>query len=205
LPVIGSTGEFVAEADTQAGAQHRLGLEGVAQLRDRELVRVEELRVWPETYRRTGVALADGTDDFELRSHLAVVEADRVLLAAAAHPTLELLRQRVDDRHTHTVQSTGESVTAAVEFAARMQAGEDQLDAADLFLGMDIDGHASPVIANLERAVLENSDVDLLRVAAEGLIDAVVDDFVREMIRPGCVGVHARAAPNRLQPGENLD
>ena len=42
-------------------------------------------------------------------------------------------------------------------------------------------------------------------VAGERLIDAVVDDLVREMIRARGVGVHARPAAHRIQAAQHLD
>ena len=48
-------------------------------------------------------------------------------------------------------------------------------------------------------------DVDFLGVAAERFVDRVVDDFVREVIGPRGVGVHARAAAHGLETGEDFD
>jgi len=48
-------------------------------------------------------------------------------------------------------------------------------------------------------------DVDLLAVTGDRLIDAVVDDFVREVIGPLRVGVHARPSPDGLEAAQDLD
>jgi hypothetical protein len=42
-------------------------------------------------------------------------------------------------------------------------------------------------------------------VAGERLIDAVVDDLVREVIRPRGIGVHARPTADGLETAEDLD
>jgi hypothetical protein len=60
------------------------------------------------------------------------------------------------------MQAIGELVVLVRKLAARVQAREDQLDARDLLLGMNVDGHATAVILDLERAVLEYRDRDLL-------------------------------------------
>ena len=39
----------------------------------------------------------------------------------------------------------------------------------------------------------------------ERLVDAVVDDFVDEVVRPTGVGVHARPAPDGLESAQDLD
>ena len=149
-PLVFLAGEFIGEGNAQARAQDGLRLEHMAQLRDRELVRIEELAIGPETHRGTGIALPDRAHDIELGTHGAVAKADVVFLAAATHPALELFRERIDHRHADAVQAARESVATAVEFAARVQAREDQLDAADLFLRVDVDRHAATVVAHLE-------------------------------------------------------
>src|SRR5690606_36316628 len=47
--------------------------------------------------------------------------------------------------------------------------------------------------------------VDTIAVAAERLVDAVIDDFLRQVIGPRGVGVHARALAHRVQAGQYLD
>ncbi len=198
-PLVLLPGRFVAEGDPQPRTQHGLRLQRVLQLRDGELIGVEELRVGPEAHGRAGVALPHGAHHLELRGHGAVLEADVVLLAAALDPALEPPGQRVDDGHAHAVQAAGEPVRLVGELAARVQPREDQLDTAHLLLRMDVDGHATAVVGDLQRAVLEEDDVDLLAVPREGLIDAVVDDLMGQVIGPRGVRVHAGPAPHGLQ------
>src|SRR6185437_5840656 len=118
------------EGDAQAGAEDGLRLQGVLELGDGEFVGVEELRIRPEAHRSAGIALADRADDFELGVDFAVLEADVVFLAAALDPALEMLAECVDDGNADAVQATGELVGLVGEFAACMEAGEDELDAA---------------------------------------------------------------------------
>jgi hypothetical protein len=173
----------------------------VLELRHRELVAVEELRVRPEAHRGAGVALPDRADHFQLRGDFAVLEADVVFLAVALDPGLELLRQRVHHRHADAVQTAGDFVVLVVEFSARVQAREDELDAAHLLLGMDVHRHATAVIGHRQRVVLVQDDVDFFRVTGQRFVDRVVDDLVREVVGPGGVGVHARAAAHGLETG----
>ena len=109
------------------------------------------------------------------------------------------LRERVHHRHADPVQAAGELVGLVGEFAAGVQAREDQLRAAHLLLRVDVDRHAAAVVRDLERAVLVERDVDLLAVAGDRLIDAVVDDFVREVIGARGVRVHARPSPDGFE------
>jgi hypothetical protein len=193
------------KAHAQPRAQHRLGLEHALEIRDREAIRIENLRIRPEAHRGAGVALPDAADYLELRMHPAVAKADVVFLAAAPHPALQVFRQRVDHRDTHAVQPAGEFIRTFGELAAGVQAGEDQFHAADLLLRMDVDRHPAAVVHHFERVVLVQREADVLAVAGDRLIDAVVDHLVREVIGPRGVGVHARAAAYRVQPAQDFD
>ena len=86
-----------------------------------------------------------------------------------------------------------------------MQPREDQLDAADFLFRMDVDRHAAAVVRDFQRAVLVQHDVDALGVAGERLVDRVVDDFVREMVRAAGVRVHAGSPAHRIEPAEYFD
>jgi hypothetical protein len=68
---------------------------------------------------------------------------------------------------------------------------EDQLDAADLLLRVDVDRHAAAVVLDRDGAVLVQRDGDVLAVPGQRLVDAVVDDLVHEVVRAPRVGVHA--------------
>jgi hypothetical protein len=69
---------------------------------------------------------------------------------------------------------------------------------------MNVDRHAAAVVGDLERAVRVEHDVDLLRVARDGLVDAIVDDFVSEVIRPRRVRVHTGPAAHGLEPAQDF-
>jgi hypothetical protein len=86
-----------------------------------------------------------------------------------------------------------------------MQPGQDQLDAGNLLLRMHVDRHAAAVVVHLDRLVLEQGDGDLVRVARQGLVDTVVDDFVDEMVGPAGVGVHPRPAAHGVEARQYLD
>ena len=121
------------------------------------------------------------------------------------HPAFEILRQRVHDRHADAVQAAGELVVLVRELAAGVQPREDQLDAADLLLRVDVDRHAAAVVRDFQRAVLVQRHVDALGVAGQRLVDRVVDDFVREMVGAAGVRVHAGPAAYRVEPAQDFD
>jgi hypothetical protein len=150
-------------------------------------------------------ALPTVPDDLELRGAGAVLEGHVVLFTFAPYPHLEVRRQCVHHGNADAVQAAREGVGLIREFSAGVQAGEDELDAGDLLLRMQIHRHAAAVVAHLERPVGVHGDVDVAAVARDRLVDAVVDDFAREMVGPARVGVHARPATNGIEAAQYLD
>jgi len=71
-------------------------------------------------------------------------------------------------------------VVLVIEFATRMQARQDQLDAGNFFFRVFVDRHAPPVIDNFDRAILVHRDFDFLTVARKRFVNTVVDDFMGE-------------------------
>src|ERR1019366_819152 len=203
-PLVAFAGELVGERDAQVGAQNRLGAQHLLEARDGELVRVEIFRIRPEPQSGAGFRLRHLAHDLELGGGSAAREAQVVFLAAAAHPTLQMLRQRVDHRNTDTVQSAGMLVGLVVEFSARTQPRQNQFHAAELLLGVNVHRHAAAVVLDLQGSVLEHGYGDVFTVARNRLIDAVVDYFVRQMIRARGVRIHARTAAYRVQATQHL-
>jgi hypothetical protein len=148
---------------------------------------------------------SSGQNRSVLAALLAAGEAHVVFLAAAPDPDFEVLRQCIDDGDADAVQATRVLVVLVGEFAARVQAREDQLDARDLFLRVLVDRHAAAVVINFEGTVLVDRDVDLLAVTGQCFVDRVVDDLVRQVIWPRSVGIHARPPPDRFETAEDLD
>ena len=105
-------------------------------------------------------------------------------LAVAPDLEVELLRQRVDDRHADAVQTARHLVAVVVEFAAGVQHGHHDFGRrapARVLIGRD----AAAVVDDRDRAVDVDRDVDLIAEAGERFVDRVVDDFVNEMVQPG--------------------
>ena len=105
------------------------------------------------------------------------------------------------------MQSTGGRVRAAAELAAGVQLGVDDLDAGQTGARLDVDRDATTVVPDLDRAVGVQEDLDPVTVAAEGLVDRVVDDLphaVHEAALVGRADVHARPLADGLEPLEDL-
>ena len=86
-----------------------------------------------------------------------------------------------------------------------MQPGEDDLDDRHALVGVQAHGNAPAVVGDLDAAILEEADIDVARVTAQGLVGRVVDDFLDDVQRVLGTGVHARPLPDRLQTLQHPD
>ena len=145
----------------------------------------EDLAIGPVADARAGDALGDLADDAQLAAllerrerrvgrrragigedaGLAAVERHRPRLAVAVDLDVETLGEGVDDGCADAVQSAGRGVRARAELAARVQLREDDLDAGEPGLRLDVDGDAARAVAHLDAAVGVQDDADLGAVA----------------------------------------
>jgi hypothetical protein len=86
-----------------------------------------------------------------------------------------------------------------------VQHREGDLDRGPSFALVQVDRDAAALVLDLDRAVLEHRDGDLLAVAGERLVHRVVDRLLHDVQRVDRVGVHARHAPDGLETLEGLD
>ena len=186
----------------------------------------EDLPVRPVPHARPGPGAGDLADDRELGpgderlervvrtdavavvedAGLAAVERHAVRATAAVDLDVEARRQRVDDGRADAVQTAGRPVRAAAELAAGVQLGEHDLDAGQAGLRLDVHRDAAAVVAHLDGGVGVQHDLDPVAVAAERLVDRVVDDLpqaVHEAAAVGGADVHAGALAHRLEPFEH--
>ena len=97
------------------------------------------------------------------------------------------------------MQTAGKLVIFIGKFSARMQLGQNHLDAGNALLGMYIDRHAPAIIADQHRAVFIQDHINCRGMACHRLIDTVIDDFLHQMVGPCGVRVHAGTLSYRLQ------
>ena len=92
------------------------------------------------------------------------------------------------------MQAGGSLVGALVELGPGADGGEHDFQRRPAHFGMDVDGNAAAVVGHAEAAVVVDFHVDVVAKAGQGFIDAVVDQFVDEMMQPlgaGVADVHA--------------
>ena len=196
---------LVAEADLQPRTQHGLGAQHMLKARHGEFGRIEIARIGPETHRGAGGPARHRADLGQIGHLVAASKGDVVLAAVAPHPDVKTAGQGIHHRHAHAVQATGKLVIAIGKLTAGMQAGQDQLDAGNAFLGVDIDRHAAAIVLDQERAVGIQHHADGAGVAGDGLVNAVVDHFLSQVVGPAGIGVHAGALADWVQAAEDFD
>ena len=116
--------------------------------------------------------------------------------------------QGVHDGNAHAVQAAGHLVALAAELAAGVEDGEHHLDGGDLLFRVFVDGDAAPVVVDRDRVVRVNPHLDLVAETGEGLVDAVVDDLVHQVVqtaRARRADIHARTLADRFQALEDLN
>jgi hypothetical protein len=79
-----------------------------------------------------------------------------------------------------------------------VEAGQNDLDPGYFFAGVLVDRHASAIVPNFDGAVGVQGNVNFRTVASDSLVNAVIDDFLNEMIRPAGIGIHARPLSHRV-------
>ena len=129
------------------------------------------------------------------------------LVAVAADIGLQPGGQRVDHRDTHAVQTARHLVGALFELAAGVQHGHHHVDGRHTGL-MHRHRDTAAVVGDLDTAVVEQADIDLVGVAGHRLVDGVVHDLPDQVVQTTSAGgadVHAGTFPDGFQTLEDLD
>jgi hypothetical protein len=201
IEFVAIAGRHILEDEMDAGEQITLLLQTVIDGVPREFGVGENLRVWLKT--NGGSVLFGITQNFERNfKGSAIMETDVIDFAFAVDRDLDPLRQGVRHRGADAVKTSARLIDLAIEFAARMEGGVNQLDGRNMGLRMDIDRDAPAFIFDLNRAVFLDGYGDFVPVAVHGFIDGVIDDFPHQMMEARQIGasnVHARAFPHALE------
>ena len=75
-----------------------------------------------------------------------------VMIAVAINVQTQVFGKRIDDRHTHAMQTTGNLVSAAAELTAGMQHRHDDFCGGSPFLLMHIDRNATTIVRDQHAA-----------------------------------------------------
>ncbi|GIW42317.1 MAG: hypothetical protein KatS3mg076_2894 [Candidatus Binatia bacterium] len=151
------------------------------------------------------VGLADDLEGTQRLPSLVTLDVDVTL---ALDLDLEVLREGVHDRESHSVEAAGHLVGLAVEFPPGVQLREHHLRRRHPFLGVRVHRDAAPVVLHAHASVEVKGDPDPVTCPGERLVDGVVHHFENEMVETplGSVAdVHAGPLSNGLEPLEDTD
>ena len=137
----------------------------------------------------------------------ALFEGNGIYLSVAAVSCLQTVGKRVHDACAHAVQTAGDTVTAAAEFAAGMKNGEYDFKCRLCNGGVDPGGNAAPVVLDLAASVRAQPHGDIFAVSGKSFVDRVVYYLAYKMMKPlyACrTDIHTRPFAYRFQPFEHL-
>ncbi len=141
-------------------------------------------------------------DSLQATHWYAPLELHEVLLPVAPNSDLQPLREGVHHREADAVEAPRDLVHLPVELAARVEGREDYLDAWLLEPWVDIHGDAPAVVLHGDDALRRHHYFDVFTVASHGLIDAVVQDLVDQVVHAALVhaaNVHGGPLPDSLE------
>ena len=168
--------------------------------------RGEDLRVRREDDLGAGALRGAGFLDLGGR-HAALVFLfiqSPIALHLYAHP----LRERVHHRDADAVQTAGNLVAAAAEFATGVQSREYGLQRGLFGLRMDVHRDAAAVIGHGDFVLRQKLHGDVPGVAGHRLVYRIVGDLpdqVMQAIGSGGADIHARALADRVQALQDHD
>ena len=198
------TGELltlISQGDGQTLVQERHLLEAGAQSLKVELDGLENLRIRVESLNGAGLIGGLTATQGAVR-HATVGEGNMPRVALAVHLGNHAGRQRVHHGNTHTVQTTGDRVTATAELTTSVQHGHNNLNGGLVLGGVLIHGDTAAVVLYANSAVSLNGHVNFGGVTGERLVDRVIYDLVDQVVQTafsGRANVHAGALANRFQ------
>ena len=179
--LVGGFDALVADGDMQTGVQKCLlahaGMEGFVVI----FQRVEHLGIGFEGDLRA--VLVRGADDAHFLGNMAAGEFHLINFPVLADLDLQPLGKGVDDRRAHAVQTAGDLIAPAAEFAARVQDGIDDLQRGLAGLGLNVDGDAAAIVGDGDGVALVDGHNDVLAVSGQRLVDRVVDDLIDQMVQ----------------------
>ncbi len=132
-----------------------------------------------------------------------------VFLPAAVNRQPQVVAECIHHRHAHAVQAAGDLVGVRVELAAGVQHGHHHFGGGTALFRMNVHRDAAAVIADTDRAIVENGDHNGVAITGQRLIDRVVNDFKHHVMQAsaiiGVADVHAGALAHRFQTFQYLD
>ena len=96
------------------------------------------------------------------------------------------------------MQAPGELVVLIGEFPPGVQAAKNQFNCRNPLFRVDIHRHSASIVDDFQRLIGMENHLHAFRVTGQGLIHAVINNFLTKMVWTCGISVHSRTAANRL-------
>ena len=140
--------------------------------------------------------------------NLATGEGHGINFALFVDLNLQPLRQGIDHRGAHAMETAGNLIASAAELAAGVEHGEDHFQGALSGLLLNIHRDAAAVIGDGNHVPFFDADLNVGAEASQGLVDGVIHNFINQVVQAGGRGgadIHARPLAHRFQTFQNLN
>jgi len=146
--------------------------------------------------------------DHSQRRHRAPpFKGDLANLAVPLDLDNHFFTEGVHDGYTHAMQAAGNLVAGAAEFSAGVKNRQHHFHRR--FAGfMHIHRNSPAIIGDGNRIILVDHDIHFVAIAGQRLIDAVVHDFIHQMVQAfagSAADIHPRPFPDCFQSFQNLN
>ena len=94
-----------------------------------------------------------------------------VMIAVAINVQAQVFGKRIDDGHTHAMQTTGDLISAAAELTAGMQYRHDDFRGGSPFLLVHIDRNATTIVRDQHAAPLLQDHENLGAITGKCLVN----------------------------------
>src|SRR4030042_6490636 len=114
----------------------------------------------------------------------------------------------VDHREPHPMETSGDLVAAVIKFASRVEFGHYNIDSRTILFLVEIDGNAPAVISDGNAVIDMNDHVDLGTISLQGFINAVIHQFMNQMVKAfdsGISNINRRPFAAGCQSFQDLD
>ena len=199
---------LIAQADRDPGVQERQFAQAFRQDIVFKLGDVGEgFQARPETHHGAGFIGLAGHGQRRLR-HTVLIHLF-VHFVIALDNQLQLLRQGVNHRDAHAVQTAGNFIGVIIEFTASVQDGHDNFRCGDALFRVNAGRDAAAVILDGDGVIAVDGHHDIFAVTRERFVDSVIHNLEYHVVQTGAVirvaDIHTRALTHRIQPFQDFD
>ena len=125
-----------------------------------------------------------------------------MLFAFAPDAQFQPYRQGIHNRNPNPVQTARNLVGIAVKLTTRMQLGHNHLSGRHALFFVNSNWNAATIIRDRNRAVGIDPHQNMIRMASQRLIDAIVHNLINHMMQTGAIirvtDIHPRPFANSL-------